>query len=138
MILVSLFCASLTLKEKTKYYANLNMNDVRDTKKFWITTKSCFSDKSKTSEQKVQIENYKMVTKEHNVAHTLNVSFSDVVTTLNILKFKNCNLLSKKMPQPILSAILKYVNHPSINAIIKIQQKRSIIFLYFCRKGIYN
>lgn len=114
------------------------MNDVRDTKKFWITTKSCFSDKSKTSEQKVQTENYKMVTKEHNVAHTLNVSFSDVVTTLNILKFKNCNLLSKKMPQPILSAILKYINHPSINAIIKIQQKRSIIFLYFCRKGIYN
>ena len=63
MKLVSLFCASLTLKEKTKYYANLNMNDVRDTKKFWITTKSCFSDKSKTSEQKVQIENDKWLQK---------------------------------------------------------------------------
>ena len=51
------FSVSLTRKEKSKYFANLNIKDVTDNKKFWKTIKPCFSDKSKNSERIVLIEN---------------------------------------------------------------------------------
>ena len=43
---------------------------------------------------------------DDNVALTLNSFFSDVVTSLNIPKFKDCNSLFKNIRQPVLSAIL--------------------------------
>ena len=51
------FSVSLTRNEKSKYFANLNIKDVTDNKKFWKTIKPCFSDKSKNSERIVLIEN---------------------------------------------------------------------------------
>ena len=64
-----------------------------------------------------------MVTEDDNVVLTLNIFFSDEVTSLNIPKFKDCNPLYKKIPQPILSAIHKYTNHSSVNTIIKYNKR---------------
>ena len=58
------FSVSLTRNEKSKYFANLNIKDVTDNKKFWKTIKPCFSDKSKNSERIVLIENDETVMKD--------------------------------------------------------------------------
>ena len=76
MILISLTtinketCVSLTRREKTKYYANLNVKYVAENSKFWRPIKPCFSDKFETSDKVVLIENEKMVTKDDNVPFT--------------------------------------------------------------------
>ena len=50
------FLYPLYEKKKTKYFANLNINEVTD-KNFWKTIKHCFSGKSKNSEKIFLIEN---------------------------------------------------------------------------------
>ena len=62
--------------------------------------KPCFSDKSKNSEIIVVIENDEMVMEDDKVALTLNIFFKNIVTSLNTPKFKNCNLLSERIPHP--------------------------------------
>ena len=115
-------------KKKSKYFASLNIKDVTDNKKFWKTIKPCFSDKSKNSERIVLNENDEVVMEDDKVALTLNTFFSNIVTSLNIPKFKNCNPLSEGIPQPILRVILKLANHPSINAIKKYNRTRYQFF----------
>ena len=123
------FWVSLIRKEKSKYFSNLNIKDVTDNKKFWKTIKSCFSDKYKNSERLVLTENDEIVVEDGKVALTLNTFFfSNIVTSLNIPKFKNCNTLSGRIPQPTLRAILKYENHPSISAIKKYNRTRHQFF----------
>ena len=85
------FCVSLIRKEKSKYVANLNIKDVTGNKKFWKTIKPCFSDKSKNSERIVLKENDEIVMEDGKVALTLNSFLSNIVTSFNIPKFKNCN-----------------------------------------------
>ena len=62
--------------------------------------KPCFSDKSKNSEIIVVIENDEMVMEDEKVALTLNIFLKNIVTSLNSPKFKNCNLLSERIPHP--------------------------------------
>ena len=50
------FLYPLYEKKKTKYFANLNINEATD-KKFWKTIKPCFWGKSKNSEKIFLIEN---------------------------------------------------------------------------------
>ena len=89
-----------------------------DNKIFWRTIELCLSDKSKNSERIVLKENNIMVTKDDNVAPTLNV-FSNIAASLNMLKFKDCDPFSERMSRPALSAIFQYTNHASIGAIEK-------------------
>ena len=95
-----------------------------DNKKFWKTIKPCFSDKSKNSERLVLTENDKIVLEDGKVALTLNKFSSNIVTSLNIPKFKNRSPLSERIPQPTIRAILKYASHPSITAIKKYNRTR--------------
>ena len=62
--------------------------------------KPCFSDKSKNSEIIVVTESDEMVMEDDKVALTLNIFFLNIVTSLNTPKFKNCNLLSERIPHP--------------------------------------
>ena len=122
------FCVSLIRKKKSKYFANQNIKDIADNKKFWKIIKSCFSDKSKNSERIVLNENDEIVMEDDKVALTLNTFFSNIVTSLNIPKFKNCNLLSERILQPTLRATLKFANHLSISAIKKYNRTRHQFF----------
>ena len=68
-----------------------------DNNKIWKTIKPCFSDKSKNSERIVLIENDEIVLEDGKVALTLSMIFSNIVTSLNIPKFKNSNPLSERI-----------------------------------------
>ena len=64
-------------------------------------------------------ENDEIVMEDGKITLTLNRFFSNIVTSLNIPKFKNCNPLSERIPQRTLRTILMYANHPSISTIKK-------------------
>ena len=112
----------LLRKEKTKYFAYLNIKDVTDN----------FSDKPKNSERIVLIENDEVVMEDGKVELKLNMFFPNVATSRDIPKFKNCNPLSERIPQPTLRATLKYANRPSISAIKKyIATDLSVFYPWF-------
>ena len=54
----------------------------------------------------VLIEHDRMVMEDGKVVLALNTFFSNTVTRINIPKFRNCNPLSERTPQPTLRAIL--------------------------------
>ena len=61
---------------------------------------------------------YETVTTQHEQnAELLNIFFSNAVKNLKIPRFSNTNSFVERLSDPVLKAILKYKNHPSIVAI---------------------
>ena len=87
-------------KEKKKYFANLNEKDTIDNKKFWQTVKPFFSGKLKSREKITLVGKEELVSIESDP----NIPKYVVGDTLH-LNLKN---------HPILMAILKHRDHPSI------------------------
>ena len=44
-------CVSITRKAKRNYYENLDLKDITDSNKFWVTIKPLFSKKIKSTEK---------------------------------------------------------------------------------------
>ena len=73
------WCVSLLWKEKKKYFANLNEEDITDNKKLWQTVKPFLSEKTKSREKITLIENENLVSDDAEVANCLNNFFSNIV-----------------------------------------------------------
>ena len=94
------FCVGL-LKEKKKYYNNLDMKIFDDNKKFWQKIKPLFSDKSNLKRSITLIENCSVISEKKEVAETLNNYFIEAVADLEVERFasnvngiipKNCEV----------------------------------------------
>ena len=81
-------------------------------------------------ERIVLAENDQIVLEDGIIALTLNTFFLNIVTSLKISKFKNCNPLS----QPTLRAILKYANDHNISAVKKYKRNRHQFFFSVVEK----
>ena len=99
------------------YYGNLNEKDITDNKKFWKTVKPFLSDKSINSDKIHLNENGELINSKTKTAEVLNEFFSNIVKNLKIPECENFNRNFQKVKDPVLKAILKYKNHPSIIAI---------------------
>ena len=110
-------CVSLLRKTKMNYYGNLNEKDITDNKKFWKTVKPFLSDKSINSDKIHLNENGELINSKTKTAEVLNEFFSNIVKNLKIPEYENLNRNFQKVKDPVLKAILKYKNHPSIIAI---------------------
>ena len=110
-------CVSLLRKTKINYYGNLNEKDITDNKKFWKTVKPFLSDKSINSDKIHLNENGELINSKTKTAEVLNEFFSNIVKNLKIPEYENLNRNFEKFKDPVLKAILKYKNHPSIIAI---------------------
>ena len=121
-------CIPYTKKENQNISQIKISKTLQTTKSFGKLLNPCFSDKSKNSERIVLNENDEVDMEDDKVALTLNTFFSNIVTSLNIPKFKNCNLLSERILQPTLRATLKFANHLSISAIKKYNRTRHQFF----------
>ena len=97
-------------KSKKKYFANLNEKDITDNRKFWHIFKSFFSEKTKSRQNIVLIEKGKTVSKEDEVANTLNDFFSNIVKNLNIPEHHVNALHHRLSNHPTVKVILKYKN----------------------------
>ena len=122
-------CVSLLRKTKVNYYGNLNVKDITDNKKIRKTVKPFLPDKSKTSDKIHLNENGKLLNSEFETAEVLNTFFSNIVKNLKISEYENLDRNFENVEDPVLRAILKYKNHPSIT-VIKEKAKNSVCSFY--------
>ena len=122
-------CVSFLRKTKINYYGNLNVKEITDNKKFWKTVKPFLSDKSKTSDKIHFNENGELLNSESETAEVLNNFFSNIVKDLKIPEYENFDHSFENVEDPVLRAILKYKNHPSIT-VIKKKAKNSVFSFY--------
>ena len=66
-------CVSLLRKTKRDYFANLDTKIMKDNKKFWKTVNPLFSEKSYSKESISVINKDGLVTKNEDLAKTLNI-----------------------------------------------------------------
>ena len=104
------------------------MKDITDNKKFWKTVKPFLSDKSKTSDKIHLNENGELLNSESETAEVLN-NFLNIVKNLKIPEYENLDRNFENVEDPVLRAILKYKNHPSIT-VIKEKAKNSVFSFY--------
>ena len=107
-------CVKLLKQLKNIYYENLNINLITDNRKFWRCIKPSFSDKITTSSNYIRYENAEIICNESEVADKFNLYFSNIAFSLDIKDIGNYNSGSDNTSNPILMAIRKYAEHPSI------------------------
>ena len=100
---------SLLRKEKKEYFARLNEKDITDNWKFWHTVKHFLSDKVKSREAIILVENENIKSNENDAENTFNDFFSNIVKNLKIAEYQCENdLHSRLSTHPALQAIMKY------------------------------
>ena len=95
------YCVSLLRKIKSKYYSNLNKNDVTDNKMFWKTVKSFLPDKvTSSSEKNTMIEEDKIIRNDSDTVRVLSTFFSNILSNLIIPQYTKCDPLSEFVSNP--------------------------------------
>ena len=90
------YCVSLLRKIKSKYYSDLNKNDVTDNKMFWKTIKLFLPDKvTSSSEKNTMIEEDKIIGNDSDTVRVLSTFFSNILSNLIIPQYTKCDPLSK-------------------------------------------
>ena len=117
------YCVSLLRKTKRQYYSNLEK--VCDNKTFWKIFKSMLSKKIKSNERINLIENDEIIKTEKENAKVLNAFFSNMVQNLDIQQYNGDDPICENMNDPLLKAIVRYRNHPSIVAMKKLCNSKS-------------
>ena len=101
--------------KKQKYYESLDISKIPDSKTFWKTICSLFSNKSYLTNSRITLlKNGAILREEAKVVDTFNEFFSNVVKELEIEKDDNLLTDATEETDPVLKAIKKYKNHPSI------------------------
>ena len=113
------FCSRLYKKVRKKYYTNLDLTNITDSKRFWKTTKPFFSVKGIGKTEITLIEEDNIFQEDLEVAKIMNDIFSSVVKSLNVSVpgeyKKEISVLSEN--DLIDNIISTYADHPSIKLI---------------------
>ena len=123
-------CVSITRKAKRSYYENLDLKDITDSKKFWATVKSLFSNKIKSTEYITLEENGKIISNDKELARIFNEFFVNIVPNLDINTNHSFLINTDNESDPIEKAIAKYKNHPSIISIKKFMENSDSSFSF--------
>ena len=97
-------------------YGNLNEKDITDNKKLWKTVKPFLSDKSINSDNIHLNKNGELINSKSKTAEVVNEFFSNIVKNLKIPEYESLHRNFEKVKDPVLKAILKHKNQPSIIA----------------------
>lgn len=81
---------------------------------FWKTVRPLFSEKGKTMENLILIENQEIISKNLDISELFNKLFGDAVKNLNITSDPETSENIDCITGPILKTIKKYEKHPSI------------------------
>ena len=110
-------CVSLLKKAKKTYFGNLNPSVICDNKKFWKNIKPLFSEQAVSTNSITLIENNVIIYDDKELTEVFNELFNNDVKQLNIEPFEHFSAdkyFLNEDDDPILRAIRKYENHPSI------------------------
>ena len=105
-------CVNLLRKTKKNYFANLDVNSITDSRKFWQTVKPLFSNKLPHKETINLSENGQILNNDKKIAITFNNYFSNIIKKLSLPSAKSYN--EENIANPTYLVIEKYKNHPSI------------------------
>ena len=119
------FCTNLLRKAKREYFSKLDTKKISDNKTFWKTVKPLFSEKYHTTESITLVESNQIIDKDDCIADTFNDLFSNAVKT-------------DTNSDPIINAVNKYTNHPSIRKIIAEEQNDSFSFEFTSVQKVYK
>ena len=115
-LIMKLLCFSI-MKTNKEYFGNLNGKNANDKKTFWKVVKPFIWDKIVSKEQSTYVENNEMISKDKDVAQTMNSFFSNIVTKLEIPEYIDNNSSFENIGVPIIKLILKYRSHLNIRAV---------------------
>ena len=107
------FVSKLYKKERTKFYNNLNVNDITQNKTFWKYIKPLFTNQWRTK-QNITLGN-NIIQKDIDVAETFNGFFKTAVENLEIQVNKDLlNTVNGEQCDTIDAILHKFNHHPSI------------------------
>ena len=120
------YCVSLLRTTQRKYYSSLDEKRISDNKKFRRTVKPFLSDKTLFNAKVTLTEDVEIISSENEIAHVLDTFFSNIVSNLNLPEYPISNPYYNKVRDPVLKAILKYKNHPSMKVIERVQKSKDL------------
>ena len=132
------YCVSLLRRTKRKYYTSLEEKSITDNKKFWRTVKPFLSGKTQFNAKITLIEDGQIISSDNKIADVLNTLFSNIVSNLNLPEYPISNPYYNKIRDPVLKAILKYKDHPSIKAIERVPQRICLIFQIWKKRKFFT
>ena len=112
-------CTSLLCNTKKQFFEKLNPSDISDNKRFWKIIKPFFSEKVSSAINIKLCVNGEIHDTDSDIAQDFGNFFSNIVTNLNIPHVGINSNTTTSQSDPIMIAIAKYDNHPSI---LKIRQ----------------
>ena len=113
------FVSALYKKERKKYFKNLDLKKVAESKNFWKSIKPYLSDKGLKNQNVVLVNEDNILSEDKEIATTLNNFFKNAVKSLNITE--NSDLLTaENVSDPVEKCIKKFEKHPSI---LKIKER---------------
>ena len=107
---------------------------ISDNKTFWKTVKPLFSEKYHATESIILVERNQIIDKDDCIAETFNDFFSNAVKNLGIVN----SISHDTNSDPIINAVNKYTNHPSIRKIIADEQNDSSSFEFTSVQKVYK
>ena len=110
-------CVSLVRKAKQEYFDNHDLRNVTDKKKFWKTESPFFTDKGMNRGKIILMEDDEIISEKERISESLNNLFADAIINLNIPQYGDPTSNTDGIDDPVLRAIEKYKNHPSITLI---------------------
>ena len=133
-------CTYILRKAKRDYYSGLDPSKITDNKQFWKVVKPLFSENTTTNSNITLVENNNIFQDEKEVAEKFNDFFRNAVKNLKIEINNNLLTDDLNITDPILKAIRKYTNHPSILKIIEFygNEKEKFSFKHTTFETVYN
>jgi len=101
-------------KERKKYFANLNMQNYTDNKKFWNTVKPLFSNYNGGSWKITLVKDNEIISNDEEVAKVFNEYFIESINSLDIAINKALLSTTEDFTDPVAIALKKFEIHPSI------------------------
>ena len=108
------YCSRLYKKERKKFYANLNLTDITDNRKFWKTIKPLFSNKEPNKKKITLVKENEIISKDEEISETFNSFFKNAVKSLDIQENKYLLSITDGINDPIEFALKKYAVHPNV------------------------
>ena len=113
------FVCSLNRKIKRTYFDSVASNQNASKQHFWNICKPFFSDKHTAPEKILLVQDDDIISSDSVTAKVFNTYFNDITKTLNLKSWESDIGIQEQLDDPVLNAISKYQNHPSI---IKIKE----------------
>ena len=111
------YCVRLVKKTKKEFYSSLDPKVITDNKKVWKIVKPMFTDKVQQTQNIILIENKRILSNSNIIAEKLNNFFINTVPNLKIKLPSEIMSGTEDIHDPVLIAIKKFENHPSISKI---------------------